>query len=66
MDDFTPVEVAKQVEPLRKLFEARRKLTDLLAKLDGNDNLDALLKEMLEDSDKKAEVVKLLEEGKDK
>lgn len=66
MDSFTPVEVAKQVEPLRKLYEARRKLTDLLAKLDGNDNLDALLKEMLEDADKKAEVVKLLGEGKDK
>lgn len=66
MDSFTPVEVAKKVEPLRKLYEARRKLTDLLAKLDGNDNLDALLKEVLEDADKKAEVVKLLGEGKDK
>ena len=65
MDDFTPVEVAKQIEPLRKLYEARRKLTDLLAKLDGNDNLDALLTEMLDDADKKAEVVKLLGENKD-
>lgn len=64
LDDFDPVEVAKRVEPLRKLYEARRKLTDLLAKLDGNDDLDALLKEMLDDADKKAEVAKLIEDAK--
>lgn len=48
IDDFGPVEVIKQVEPLRKLFEARQKLMDLLAKLDGNDKLDALLQEIVD------------------
>jgi type VI secretion system protein ImpB len=43
MDDFTPLNIVKQVEPLRKLFEARGRLNDLLAKLDGNDALDQLL-----------------------
>ncbi len=43
IDDFNPERVIHQVEPLRKLFEARQKLQDLLAKLDGNDDLDALL-----------------------
>jgi len=43
MDDFSPVNVVKQVEALRKLFEARGKLNDLLAKLDGNDALDNIL-----------------------
>ncbi len=37
--------MVKQVEPLRKLFDARQRLNDLLAKLDGNDKLDALLRE---------------------
>jgi type VI secretion system protein ImpB len=46
IDDFNPAEVVKQIEPLRKLFEARQRLMDLLAKLDGNDKLDALLREI--------------------
>lgn len=45
MDDFSPLNVAKQIEPLRKLLEARGRLSDLLAKLDGNDALDGLLVE---------------------
>ena len=48
IDDFGPVEVVKQIEPLRKLFEARQKLMDLLSKLDGNDKLDALLQEIVD------------------
>lgn len=51
IDDFDPVQVVKQVEPLRKLFEARQKLTDLLTKLDGNDELDRLLSEVVENTD---------------
>ncbi len=51
IDDFGPVQVLKQVEPLRKLFEARQRLSDLLTKLDGNDNLDKLLSEVLENTE---------------
>ncbi len=47
MDDFTPVAVVQQIEPLRKLFEARNRLRDLLTKLDGNDELDAILREVV-------------------
>jgi type VI secretion system protein ImpB len=48
IDDFGPAEVVKQIEPLRKLFDARQRLMDLLAKLDGNDKLDALLQEIVD------------------
>ena len=51
MDDFNPANVVKQVEPLRKLLEARQRLTDLLGKLDGNDKLDELLREVLSNTD---------------
>jgi type VI secretion system protein ImpB len=51
IDGFDPVSVLKQVEPLRKLFEARQRLSDLLTKLDGNDALDALLQEVATDND---------------
>jgi type VI secretion system protein ImpB len=47
MDDFGPVAVVQQIEPLRKLFEARNRLRDLLTKLDGNDELDAILREVV-------------------
>src|SRR6476660_1754353 len=51
IDDFNPAEVVKQIEPLNKLFEARQRLMDLLAKLDGNDKLDALLQEIVDNPD---------------
>jgi len=47
LDEFEPVAIVNQVEPLRKLLEARQRLTDLLAKLDGNDDLDRLLQEVV-------------------
>lgn len=50
MDNFNPVDLVKQVEPLRKLFEARQKLSDLLGKLDGNDDLDKLLQDIVENT----------------
>lgn len=50
MKDFDPVSVVEQVEPLRKLFEARQRLSDLRAKLDGNDDLDRLLREVVENT----------------
>ncbi len=48
LDDFNPANLVKQVEPLRKLYETRQRLMDLLAKLDGNDKLDALLQEIVD------------------
>jgi len=47
IDDFHPEQVAKQITPLKKLMEARQKLSDLASKLDGNDKLDELLQEVI-------------------
>lgn len=51
LDDFHPEQIAQQVEPLRKLVEARSKLSDLLSKLDGNDKLDELLQGVVSNSE---------------
>ena len=51
MDDFHPEQVANQVEPLRKLVEARGRLSELLNKLDGNDQLDDLLQDVISNTD---------------
>ena len=45
MDDFEPINIVRQVEPMWELFQARQRLSDLLAKLDGNDALDVILQE---------------------
>lgn len=47
MADFSPDEVVGQIEPLRRLLEARSKLADLRNKLAGNDKLESLLSEVL-------------------
>ena len=47
IDDFHPERVVEQVEPLRKLVQARTSLSELLGKLDGNDKLDERLQEIL-------------------
>ncbi|MCK5508331.1 MAG: type VI secretion system contractile sheath small subunit [Desulfobacterales bacterium] len=51
MDDFHPEHVANQITPVRKLVEARQKLSDLLNKLDGNDRLDELLQDVITSTD---------------
>lgn len=56
LEDFDPVAVLKQVEPLRKLFEARQRLSDLATKLDGNDNLDRLLRDVMANTDEFAKL----------
>ncbi|AEA59103.1 MULTISPECIES: type VI secretion system contractile sheath small subunit [Burkholderia] len=47
LDDFDPDQVVNQIEPLRRLIEARSKLADLRNKLAGNDKLEDLLSEVL-------------------
>ncbi len=69
MKDFEPDQVVQQVEPLRKLVEARQKLRDILSKTDGNDKLEAMLTDLLKDPNAQKQLGKQLgvvtdEEGK--
>ena len=50
MEDFEPDQLAQQVEPLRKLVEGRQRLSDLLSKLDGNDRLEELLQDVIQNT----------------
>lgn len=51
-DDFHPERIAEQVEPIHKLVEARKKLYNLMAKLDGNDKLETMLQDVISNADK--------------
>lgn len=50
-EDFHPESIVKQVPRLAKLLEARQQLRDLLAKLDGNDELDSLLENIIQSTE---------------
>src|SRR5215211_6349006 len=52
IEDFEPDKIVQQVEPLRKLVEARQKLSDLLSKMDGNEKLESLLEGVIADASK--------------
>lgn len=56
LDDFRPEAVVEQVEPLKKLLEARSKLSDLRNKLAGNEKLEDLLGEVLNSTEQMAKL----------
>jgi len=60
MDDFSPANVARQVDPLRKLLETREKLKDLLNKMEGNDKLEELLSAIITNTETRDQVGKTL------
>ena len=49
MDDFTPGAIARKVEPLRKLLEARSQLSNLLTYMDGKTGAEELIARLLKD-----------------
>jgi len=51
IDDFDPANVAKQIEPLRKLLETRDKLRDLATKVDRSEDLEEVLEQVLQNTD---------------
>jgi len=66
IEDFEPDNVVQQVEPLRKLVEARKKLSDLRSKMDGNEKLEAMLEDIISNADQQKELGKALGvEGKE-
>ncbi len=49
MDDFSPAAVARKVEPLRKLLEARTQLSNLVTYMDGKSGAEDLISRALSD-----------------
>ncbi|RKG59466.1 type VI secretion system contractile sheath small subunit [Corallococcus sp. AB011P] len=46
MEDFEPLQIVKQVPKLNKLLRERQRLVDVVAKLSGNDSLNAKFNEV--------------------
>lgn len=58
MESFEPAAIIQQVEPLKKLLEARNKLRDLTTKADRSENLEAILEKILQDNSQLMDVAK--------
>lgn len=52
LDDFDPANVARQIEPLRKLLEKRNQLQDLSSQVDRSDKLESMLEQILSEKEK--------------
>jgi len=49
MEDFSPDAVARHVEPLSKLLDARTQLSNLLSYMDGKNGAEELISKILQD-----------------
>lgn len=49
MDDFSPAAIARKVEPLRKLLEARTQLSNLMTYMDGKTGAENLMAQIMQD-----------------
>jgi type VI secretion system protein ImpB len=53
LSDFEPGQVVQQVPALNELLQMRNKLTELLGKMEGNDALEKMLKDVIDAYEKK-------------
>jgi type VI secretion system protein ImpB len=60
IDDFEPARVAEQIGPLRELLQMRQRLTQLLSKMEGNDQLEQRLADILTSTEKAMSLAKEL------
>ncbi len=64
MDDFDPAAIVNQVDPLKQLLEARNKLRDLMSKADRSEELEGILEDILQNTDKVTSISEELGLGK--
>lgn len=60
LDDLNPTNIIAQVEPLNDIYTRREALSDLISKLDGNDALDAELRNIIDNPDVLSQLQKAL------
>lgn len=56
IDDFNPLSIVQKIPKVSKIFDIRTKLNDMSVKLEGNDVLQKLLMEVVNDETKKAQL----------
>jgi type VI secretion system protein ImpB len=65
MEDFDPARIAEQVPVLNELLQMRKKLTELLGKMEGNDALEKMLADVIGNTEKKQALLDALAKASD-
>ena len=65
LEDFEPARIAEQVPVLNEMLQMRKKLTELLGKMEGNDALEKLLGEVLGNTEKKQALLDAMKPASD-
>lgn len=60
IEDFEPARVAEQIPALKELVSMRQRLTQLLSKMEGNDKLEGMLGDILNNTEKAMALAKEL------
>merc|ERR1712203_255891 len=60
MDDFSPVNIAKKIEPLNNLLKVRSNLQELISKAERSEDLEKALEKVLQSNDELKSVAEAL------
>lgn len=63
MSDFEPAAIVNQVSPLKSLMDTRNKLRDLMTKIDRSEELENILEDVLNNTEKLQELANDLDMG---
>lgn len=63
IEDFAPINLVQQIDPLRKLYETREKLKELQSKVDRSDALQGVLEDVLRQTDQLKQIASELGVG---
>ena len=66
LDDFEPNSVVERVPEIKDVADRRQRLSDLITKLDGNDQLEALLTALAQDEQAQSDILAWAKEAEDK
>ena len=63
IDDFEPARVAEQIPALKELLDMRHRLSQLLNKMEGNEKLERLLEQVLNNSEQSKAILDKIAPG---
>ena len=64
LDSFKPENVAEQVPEIKKLKDLRKSLSEILIKLDGNDDFDEIIQKIIKEPDQMKQILEEIESKK--
>lgn len=65
IEDFEPINLVKRIAATNDVYESRNRVRDMMAKLDGNDPLDAILAAIMIDEAMQKELIDLFADAED-